>query len=81
MLQLILGIISIIKIIIIISAVLSWIRVSPYHPVVQFINQISEPILAPFRKIIPPERIGIDLSPVFVFLLLSLLERFVVRIF
>ena len=53
--------------------------VSPYHPVQNFLGQITEPVLRPFRGIIPP--IGnLDLSPIipiilfriFLFMLASL---------
>ncbi len=35
-------------------ALLSWIRPDPYNPIVSFINQATEPLLAPFRRLIPP---------------------------
>lgn len=47
------------------------------HPVVQFLYQVTEPILAPVRKIMP--RTGmIDFSPLVVFLLLDFVRRTVV---
>lgn len=49
--------------IILVSVLLSWVSPSPYNPVVQTIYGISEPLLAPFRRIIPPIA-GLDLSPV-----------------
>ena len=58
---------------------LSWIRVSPYHPAVVFLYRITEPIVAPLRRVIPP--IGmIDISPVIVLLLLQLIQRVLVAI-
>jgi len=53
---------------------LSWVRVSPYHPAVEFLYRITEPILAPLRRIIPP--IGmIDISPVIAIFLLQLIGQ------
>ena len=49
--------------IIIVGALLSWVSPDPYNPVVQTIYGISEPLLAPFRKIIPNLG-GIDISPI-----------------
>ena len=50
--------------IIIIRLVLSFLpNVDRSHPLVEFIHTITEPILAPFRAILPATRIGIDFSP------------------
>ena len=49
---------------IIASVILSWIGAQMRHPVIPLVYQLSEPVLRPFRKIIPPIA-GIDLSPLF----------------
>jgi YggT family protein len=49
---------------IIASVVLSWIGAQMRHPVIPLVYQLTEPVLKPFRKIIPPIA-GIDLSPLF----------------
>jgi YggT family protein len=41
----------------------SWIGLSPWHPVVKWLRIIVDPILAPFRKILPSFG-GIDFSPI-----------------
>ena len=47
--------------------ILSWVRVSPYDqtwgPLVQFVYQITEPLLAPIRNILPSAG-GLDFSPI-----------------
>ena len=48
--------------VIILGALLSWVSPDPYNPVVQAIYGISEPLLAPFRKFVPPLA-GLDISP------------------
>ncbi len=53
---------------IIIQAVLSW--VNPYHPVAPFFNAFANPLLKPVRRVIPLIG-GVDISPVFVLLLLQ----------
>lgn len=40
-------------------------------------NQICEPLLAPFRKLLPNLG-GLDISPIFAFIALNLLDRFVI---
>jgi YggT family protein len=48
--------------------VISWIRV-PYNQIVHMIYQMTEPVLRPIRRRMPMS-LGIDLSPMIVFLLL-----------
>jgi len=55
-------------------ALLPWFRVSYYHPVMQFLVQITEPLLAPLRRHIPPAG-GLDFTPMVALLILWLLER------
>ena len=54
---------------------LSWVpNLDPYHPAVQFLRQITDPVLEPARKLIPP--IGmIDISPLVVLIAISMIER------
>jgi len=59
---------------------LTWIPVDQYNPVVQFIYKINEPILAPFRIILPLGNVGLDLSPIIVFFLLNLLRGAIINI-
>lgn len=51
-------------ILIIVSVILSWVGPRARHPIVPLIFQLAEPVLRPFRKVIPPIA-GIDLSPLF----------------
>lgn len=58
---------------------LSWVRVSPYHPAIVLLYRITEPILAPLRRAIPP--IGmVDISPVIALILLQILREVLVAI-
>jgi YggT family protein len=58
---------------------LSWVRVSPYHPAVEFLYRITEPILAPLRRIIPPVGM-VDISPIIAMLLLQIIQQVLVAI-
>lgn len=61
-------------ILILIRVVLSFVQINPYHPAVQMVYQLTEPILEPIRNIMP--RTGmIDFSPLIALLLLGLLRR------
>jgi YggT family protein len=63
---------------ILIRVLLTWVNVSPYHPAVQLIHQVTEPVLAPFRRIIPPIGGTLDISPIVALILLEILSRVVV---
>jgi YggT family protein len=49
---------------IIASVILSWVGGQMRHPVIPLVYQLTEPVLRPFRKVIPPIG-GLDLSPLF----------------
>ena len=51
--------------------VISWLAPGNPHPGIQIIHQITEPIMAPFRNLLPPMG-GLDLSPILVFLVLNM---------
>ena len=55
----------------IIRVILSWVSPDPYQPIVKILIQLTEPLMAPARRLIPPIG-GLDLSPIFVFILISL---------
>jgi YggT family protein len=58
---------------------LTWVpNMDPYHPAVQFLHRITDPVLEPARKLIPP--IGmIDISPIVVMIVLSFLANALMR--
>ena len=62
--------------IILIRALLSWVSPDPFNPIVQFLDKITEPVLAPIRRIIPP--MGIDFSPLIAALAIYFIKIFVV---
>ncbi len=63
--------------IIIINALLSWVRPDPYNPIVRTLAAVSDVILNPIRRLIPM-RVGIDFSPLIAILLLYFTQAFVV---
>ena len=54
---------------------MTWIpNLDPYNPIVQFLIQVTEPVLEPARRLIPP--IGMmDISPIVVFFAIQILAR------
>jgi len=66
--------------IIIISALLSFVRPDPYNPIVQVLHRLTEPVLHFIRQKLPFVLFsGIDLSPLVVILGLQLLDNFMTR--
>ena len=50
--------------ILIISALISWVSPDPRNPFVRFLRQVTEPVLAPIRNLLPPWKTGgLDFSP------------------
>ena len=71
---------KVLSFLLVIRVVLSWFQVSPFSDPVSVIYRITDPLLAPFKKI--PLRIGmIDFSPILAFIAISFLDHFVVGIF
>lgn len=61
----------------IVMIILSWVAPNASHPGALLVMQLLEPIMAPVRKVIPPLGM-IDLSPIFVFIAISLIDGIVV---
>ncbi len=62
---------------IIARALLSWVRPDPYNPLVQMLNQITDPILEPLRRVIPPIGGMMDISPIVALIILQILQTIV----
>ena len=61
---------------VIIAALVSWVSPDPRNPIVRFLWATTEPLFRPFRRLLPPSRTGgIDLSPIFVIVLIFFLSR------
>lgn len=60
----------------IISVILSWVAPGSRSPGAELVAQITEPVLAPFRRLIPNLG-GLDISPIFAFIVIQLLQSWV----
>jgi YggT family protein len=63
-----------------VRVLLSWIPHNGQHPVVEFLEKITDPMLKPFQNIVPAHKIGFDISPIFAFLALSILKQIIFKI-
>lgn len=76
LLQLFLGVVDLYTWVIIIRALLSWVAPDPYNPIVRALAMLTEPVLRPFRRLVPPHRLGgVDLSPLLAVLALQFLKN------
>jgi len=64
---------------IIISLLQMFTRVDLYNPIVRFIYETTEPMMAPFRRLIPPVG-GIDFSVILLWFVINLVESLVMQI-
>ena len=67
------------QIAIIIVIIASFIAPGTYHPALTLLSQITEPLLAPARRLLPPLG-GLDFSPILVFLVLGVIQTFLAQI-
>ena len=68
-------------IIVLVRIIMSWVPPTPgttYAQIFEVFDRLTEPVLGPIRSVLPPVRLGaaaLDLSPIVVFLLGTLLAR------
>ena len=53
--------------------ILSWVAAGSQHPAIYLLYQITEPVMAPFRKALPAMG-GLDFSPILVFILINVIQ-------
>jgi YggT family protein len=60
--------------VIIIGALLTWVRPDPYNPIVQIIYRLTQPAYRLVRRLMPTVFNGLDIAPIIIILLLKLVE-------
>jgi YggT family protein len=73
------NLLQIVYILIIAEVIVSWGimfgSISPYKPWVRTLRKITDPMLEPFRRMVPPHKLrGIDISPLIAMILLSIIQ-------
>ena len=53
--------------------ILSWVAAGSNNPAIYLLHQITEPVMAPFRKLLPPMG-GLDFSPILLFILINVIQ-------
>ena len=66
--------------VIIAAALMTWVSPDPRNPIVMFLRRVTEPVLEPVRRMLPPWKTGgLDLSPLIVLIAIQFVERVVLR--
>jgi YggT family protein len=60
-------------VVVFIAVIVSWFQLPPDNPVARFTRMLTEPVLAPIRKLIPPVG-GLDFSPMILLILLRIVR-------
>jgi YggT family protein len=68
---------------ILIRVLLSWVNTNPYqpridHPLVRVLYQVTDPVLKPLQRVIPPIGGTLDISPIVALFALEIARRVVV---
>jgi YggT family protein len=58
---------------------ISWVQTDPYNPIVRVLYQLTEPLLAPIRRLLPQTGM-MDFSPIVAFIALTVVERIVMSL-
>ncbi|MFH0709008.1 MAG: YggT family protein [Pseudomonadota bacterium] len=66
--------------IVIIGALLSWVRPDPYNPIVQVLYRLTEPAYRLVRRLMPTVFNGLDLAPLILIITLQVLDVILVNI-
>ena len=65
------------SLVVLVAVILSWIRLDRRNPLVTIVRGLTEPVLAPIRRVLPPMG-GLDLSPMVLLLALQILKGLLV---
>lgn len=66
-------------IVLLVRVLLSWTQADPRNPIVNLIHQLTEPLLAPIRRMLPQSG-GIDFSPIVAFVVVLIAEQVVLML-
>ena len=72
--------IDVYSLVVIVAVVVSWIQLPYNNPIVQFVTTLTEPLLNPIRRLLPPTG-GIDFSPMVLLVGLQVLKGIVAGAF
>jgi YggT family protein len=71
--RLVATLIDLYSIVVLAAVVMSWVQADRRHPLVQWVYSVTEPVLAPIRRVLPPLG-GLDLSPMVLLVVLRVVR-------
>jgi YggT family protein len=63
-----------------IRVLLSWVNINPNHPLVRTLYSLTDPLLKPIQRLIPPIGGTIDISPAVALILLYIVQRVLISL-
>jgi YggT family protein len=72
-------VVTIITIVLILNALISFTPLEPWHPVRRVLNQLAEPIVRPFRNILPPTGM-IDFTPMIALIVVQIVGQILIAL-
>lgn len=66
--------------VVIIAALISWVRPDPYNPIVQVLYRLTEPVYVFIRRYIPTVINGLDLTPIVIIVALQIIDVILVNL-
>jgi YggT family protein len=73
------AILTILTVAIIIRTLISWIRPYPNNPMVRLLNKLTDPIMRPLERVVPPLG-GLDITPIIAIVLIQLVQMVIPRV-
>jgi uncharacterized protein YggT (Ycf19 family) len=55
---------NVLTLLILVDVIASWVPSLNRSEPIAMVRRVTDPILAPFRRLIPPQKLGIDVSPI-----------------
>lgn len=71
-------VIDLYSLIVVVAVIMSWVRLDRRNPLVSMLDGLTEPLLGPIRRMLPPMG-GLDLSPMVLLLALQVLKGLLLR--
>lgn len=66
--------------VIILRAMISWFNLPPGNPLVEVLVKLTEPVLAPLRALVPPEKLGgMDISPILAIVAIQIVKYLILN--
>jgi YggT family protein len=65
-------------VVILVNALLSWVRPDPNNPIVMFLERVSDLVCEPIRRLFPTNFGGLDVAPFIAMLVIYFVQQFLV---